>query len=217
MSRTRFEHFFQRVSQALGITSQQELAQILGVNRSAVTQAKHRDAVPDKWLHKLAHDYGLRPQWLATGAGVSGVQSSAGHDTEFFEVPKVAARLCAGGGSFEVDAHIEDYQAFKRQWLMRKGSPEHMVMMDVFGNSMEPEIKEGDSVLVDQQQQAIIAGGIYAVGVEDTVMVKRMEKRPNALVLLSDNTDYAPIVLQGDELDTVRIIGKVVWSCREYR
>lgn len=216
-----FNDFFARTTQALGIVTQQELAQVLGVNRSAITQAKQRNAVPEKWLHKIAHDYGLQPHWLATGAGpekVSNQEASVNVWTEkFYEIPKVSARLCAGGGSFEVDAAIEDYYAFKKQWLQRKGSPENMVLMDVFGNSMEPEIKEGDSVLVDQKQQAIIAGGIYAVGVEDTVMVKRIEKRPNTLALLSDNKDYTPILLQGDELENVRIIGKVVWSCREYR
>ena len=89
--------------------------------------------------------------------------------------------------------------------------------MDVFGDSMEPEIKQGDTVLIDQSQKNFLAGAIYAVGVEDTVMVKRLEKRPSALVLLSDNRAYSPIVLQGDELETVRIIGKIVWICREYR
>ena len=92
-----------------------------------------------------------------------------------------------------------------------------MVLMEVFGNSMEPEIKEGDVVLIDQSRRDILAGGIYAVGVEDTVMVKRVEKMPGALVLRSDNTDYAPITLSGGELDTVRVIGKILWVSREYR
>jgi phage repressor protein C with HTH and peptisase S24 domain len=216
---TKFGPFFQRVSQVLGIASQQELAGILGVNRSAVTQAKQRDTVPDKWLHILSRTYGLQPEWLTTGRGPAKFEHDATDDLgpEFLKVPKVRARLSAGGGSFEVNSRVEDYYAFKRRWLDRKGSPNAMVLMDVFGNSMEPEIKEGDTVLVDQKQSDVIAGGVYAIGVEDTVMVKRIEKRPNTLVLLSDNTDYAPIMLQGDELQTVRVIGKVVWICREYR
>lgn len=222
MNKVPYNAFFERLSRALGIQTQQELASLLGVNRSAITQAKQRNAVPERWILKIARDYGLQSQWLSTGqdpATSDRQQQPLNHTFEgaFIEVPKVKARLCAGGGSFEVEANIEDYYAFKRDWLLRKGSAENMVLMDVFGNSMEPEIKEGDTVLVDQHQQAIIAGGIFAVGVEDTVMVKRIEKRPNALVLLSDNTDYSPVVLQGDELETVRIIGKVVWCCREYR
>jgi hypothetical protein len=54
------------------------------------------------------------------------------------------------------------------------------------------------------------------VGVEDTVLVKRIEKLPGQLVLHSDNTDYSPVRLSGDELMNVRIIGKVLWISREY-
>lgn len=231
-NKTEFSNFFQQVCGALGISSQQELAKVLGVNRSAITQAKQRNTVPDKWLHILARDYALDPSWLAGGPArqlnksAATPYSAAAETTSeperedfdaFCKVPKVSARLCAGGGSFEVDGRIEDYYAFKRNWLQRKGTPGEMVLMDVFGNSMEPEIKEGDTVLLDQLQKSVIAGGVYAVGVEDTVMVKRVEKRPNALALLSDNKDYSPIILQGDELENVRIIGKVVWICREYR
>lgn len=211
-----FDPFYARVAEALGITSQQGLAQALSVNRSAVTQAKRRDSVPEKWLAALARDHDLRPEWLASGQGSPRVH---GPDLgqEFKKVPKVWARLSAGGGSFEVEGNVTDYYAFRWEWLNRRGKPEAMVLMDVVGNSMEPEIKEGDTVLIDQSQQSVFAGSIYAVGVEDTVLVKRVEKRPHALALISDNPDYSDLVLAGDELETVRIIGKLVWSGREYR
>jgi len=92
-----------------------------------------------------------------------------------------------------------------------------MVLMDIFGNSMAPELKDGDTVLVDQSQKGVLAGALYAVGIDDTIMIKRVEKHPNKLVLLSDNTDYSPIFLQNAELETIRIIGKVIWVCREFR
>ena len=92
-----------------------------------------------------------------------------------------------------------------------------MVLMEVVGNSMEPELKEGDMVLIDQAKTDILAGGIYAVGVEETVMVKRVERLPGTLVLHSDNKDYSPVMLSGDELHNVRLIGKIIWSAREFR
>jgi phage repressor protein C with HTH and peptisase S24 domain len=82
---------------------------------------------------------------------------------------------------------------------------------------MEPEIKDGDTVLIDESQKDILAGAVYAVGVDDTIMVKRLEKHPNKLVLHSDNREYAPIYLQGDEINSIRIIGKVIWICRDFR
>jgi len=60
-----------------------------------------------------------------------------------------------------------------------------------------------------------LAGAIYAAGLEDTIMVKRVEKRPNKLVLISENSNYQDIVFEGEEMNSVRIIGKVIWICRE--
>jgi len=99
--------------------------------------------------------------------------------------------------------------------LRTKGAINKMVLMDISGNSMEPEMKNGDTILIDESQKDILAGAIYAIGVDDTIMVKRLEKHPNKLVLISDNNDYSPIYLQGDEINSARIIGRVIWICRE--
>jgi len=210
----QFVEFLQRVFAATGIESQMELAAALGINRSAITQARKKGAVPDRWILGLYRKFGLNPDWLENGTGSIFLRNGPDEDA-FTYVPKVQARLCAGGGSFEVDEQVEGYYSFRKAWLTGKGSANNMVLLDVFGNSMEPELKDGDTVLVDQSRTNIIAGAVYAVGIDDTIMVKRIEKHPNSLVLLSDNTRYAPISLERGEMGGVRILGKVIWSCRE--
>jgi phage repressor protein C with HTH and peptisase S24 domain len=212
-----FTIFFERASEALGITNLAELAEILKVNRSSITQARKKDSVPANWLLELFRRHGLNPDWLEGGSGPKRLRPDDDGEALFFPIPKVQARLCAGGGSFQVGSRIEGYYSFQKKWLALKGAANHMVLMDVFGNSMTPEIKAGDTVLIDQSQKDIFAGTIYAVGIEDTIMVKRVEKHPRKLVLLSDNKEYSPIFLSDDEIGSVRIIGKVIWICRELR
>jgi phage repressor protein C with HTH and peptisase S24 domain len=212
-----FDSFLQRTFEATGAASQNELASILRINRSAITQARNKDSIPAKWLLKLYRQYGLNPDWLETGEGRTFLKQADAVESEFKNIPKVKARLCAGGGSFEVGSEIEGYYAFRKEWLGSKGNSDKMVLMDIFGNSMQPELRDGDTVLVDESQKDILSGAMYAVGVEDTIMVKRVEKHPNRLVLLSDNRDYSPIYLQFEELGGIRIIGKVIWVCREFR
>lgn len=212
-----FDSFLKRAFEATGAGSQNELAAILKINRSAITQARNKDSVPAKWLLKLYRKYGLNPDWLEIGEGRVFLKQADAVESEFKNIPKVKARLSAGGGSFEVGSEIEGYYAFRKEWLGSKGNSDKMVLMDIFGNSMQPELRDGDTVLVDESQKDILSGAMYAVGVEDTIMVKRVEKHPNRLVLLSDNRDYSPIYLQFEELDSIRIIGKVIWVCREFR
>lgn len=134
-------------------------------------------------------------------------------------IPKVQARLSAGTGSLEVDADVEGFFAFRSSWIRKKGCPSKMVLMTVSGDSMSPTIENGDMVLINQGLKDVIAGGIYAVGVDESILVKRLDKKPGKIVLISDNREaYAPMELNlADETvqDSLRIIGRVLWWCRE--
>lgn len=133
-------------------------------------------------------------------------------------VPKVMARLAAGTGSLETEGKVIGYYAFKLDFLRRKGRPKEMVLMEVAGDSMEPDVWNGDTVLIDESQREIIAGAMFAVGIENEVFVKYLLRVPGKLILQSRNERYAPIEvdMNGDIVGTVRVIGRVVWSCREY-
>ncbi len=213
----KIDTLIRRILDVTGISSQSELARELEINRSGITHARNKNRIPDKWIIKLYRRFGLNPRWIETGVGNAFINKELTTDTAFKYIPRVAARLSAGTGSFDCGEAVIDYLSFPSRWLSQKGSAASMVAMDVFGQSMEPVIREGDTVLIDQSQKHVLAGAIYAVGIEDTILVKRLEKHPDKLVLCSDNTSYDPIYLAREEMEKIRIIGKVIWSCREYR
>jgi len=214
MPSERFDAFIKRLREATIITSQASLAKTLSISRAAITQAKKNDSIPIKWITELSRLFNVNPEWLEKGTGSKVLSQNIYHEI-FLQVPKVKASLSAGGGSFETEPEIEEFYSFRKDWLSKKGKARAMVLMDIFGNSMEPELKEGDTVLIDQSQKAVLAGAIYAVGFDDTIFVKRLEKRPKELVLLSENERYPMMRFRDDEMDNVRIIGKVIWVCRE--
>lgn len=218
MAENKVDVLINRIMNATGISSQSELARELGINRSGITHARNKNHIPDNWIIKLFRRFKVNPEWVETGNGPVFYDQKQNEDCSGFRrIPKVAARLSAGTGSFECDQNISQFLSFSSSWLSRKGSAAAMVAMEVFGRSMEPLIREGDTVLIDQSQTRIMAGAIYAVGVDDTILVKRLEKHPDALVLCSDNKDFSPIHLDSHALEKVRILGRVIWSCREYR
>ena len=149
------------------------------------------------------------PKWMAPGAAP---------EMGYTLVPYVRARLAAGTGSLETEGEVIGLYAFKTDFLHRKGRAKHMVLMDVVGDSMEPEVKNGDTVLIDESQNEIIAGGLFAVGIEQEVFVKYLDRIPGKLVLRSENPKYTPIEVDMNShlAEPVRIIGRVVWGCREY-
>lgn len=214
MPSERFETFMKRLREATAIISQANLAKTLSISRAAITQAKRNDSIPIKWITELSRLHNVNPDWLEKGSGPKILSQNNFHEI-FQQVPKVKAMLSAGGGSFETEPKIEEFYSFRKDWLSRKGQPKDMVLMDIFGNSMEPELKDGDTVLIDQSQKAVLAGAIYAVGLADAIVVKRLEKRPKELVLISENERYPMMRFRDEEMNSVRIIGKVIWVCRE--
>lgn len=217
MTENKIDELIKRIMDATGIHSQADLAKELGINRSGITHARNKNRIPDNWIVRLYRRYRLNPQWIESGTGKVFLDSETRGDVLFKQIPKVEARLSAGTGSFECGEKTDTFLSFQASWLARKGNASSMVAMEVFGRSMEPVIREGDTVLIDQSKTRILAGAIYAVGVEDTILVKRLEKLPDKLTLVSENPEFAPIYIGSDDLSKVRILGKVIWSCREYR
>lgn len=52
-------------------------------------------------------------------------------------------------------------------------SKRNIVLMRVTGISMEPTIKSGDTVLIDIGRRKVKEGEIYALRVQDNVIIKR--------------------------------------------
>jgi phage repressor protein C with HTH and peptisase S24 domain len=206
-----FDDFFQRVTRIAGLSTQKDLARLLGIDPAAITLAKRR-GVPKVWVLTLADKFGVNPEWLRTGLG----PERGRDDTVVALVPKVSARACAGGGSWDVGEAVIDALPFDRAWLARKGNPGRMVAMDVIGDSMSPEIEPGDTILIDQAQNQVADNRIFVIGLGETVQVKRVQVRPGLVILFSTNQRYAPVTLQGDEIETLRVVGRVVWSSRDY-
>ena len=135
--------------------------------------------------------------------------------SEFDLVPLAEAHLSAGGGAFVLTEKFKGYYAFRKEWLRRvTTSPRHAILMSVRGESMAPTISENDVVLLDTGRRRIFPGKIYAIGINDTIMIKRLEPLLRGTIrVISDNrTEYPPYEAQIRDL---KVIGQVIWYARE--
>ena len=218
-----FNEFMQKAARVTGCPTQMGLADLLEVSRSAVTQAKNRDMVPEKWLLVLARKFALPPDWFerdysftSRSRGQADEDRRTETDQELIMIPKVSAILCAGGGSLETEAEVVEYIPLPLRQARIFGTPSHLIFMDVAGDSMEPGIRHGDTLLIDQSVREAAPSFIMAVGHEENIYIKRLKKdRDGGLTLVSDNPLYRPVRLAGDELDSFRVIGKAVRLFRD--
>jgi phage repressor protein C with HTH and peptisase S24 domain len=88
-----------------------------------------------------------------------------------------------------------------------------MVLIKVSGDSMEPTLLNGDLVLVDRGRDYLDPqGGVYAIALDDVIMIKRVQPTGDRVRIISDNKMYEPFEVKADQ---VRVNGKVIWFARE--
>lgn len=193
-------------------SSAAEIARAVGVSEQAVSEAKKRKANPAKWHIPLILTRGINPVWLETGRGLP---IAPRDDAVYLDVPRVQARLSAGTGSLMNDGEVVGFYKFRLDWLTRVArDPNKLVLMTAQGDSMEPVIPDKSMVLVDQGNQELVTGKTFAVGVDEEIMVKRIEKQPGVVVLKSWNPAYSdmPIDMNDEsKCSSFRVIGRVVW------
>ena len=62
-----FEEAMERIKKATGARTQVQLAEVLEVRQSSISDAKRRCSVPADWFLKLYRSHGLNPNWLSDG------------------------------------------------------------------------------------------------------------------------------------------------------
>jgi len=84
------------------------------------------------------------------------------------------------------------------------------------GNSMTPEIQDGDMILIEHYNgEQIIDNSIYLFMYENEIFIKRLSKNINEIIITSDNKNYPQIILKNDEINRLSIIGKVFGFSRK--
>lgn len=134
---------------------------------------------------------------------------------EYIMVPKVSA-VAGAGASLQTEGRVTGLYAFRREFFEReKISTKNPAMMLVEGDSMEPFIRQGDTILIDQTENTLRNNEIFVARIDEELMVKRAIKIPRGWRLCSLNPERPDIdILDGDESIDFQVYGRVRWFGR---
>ncbi|OTG60370.1 hypothetical protein B9T36_07045 [Acinetobacter sp. ANC 4204] len=127
--------------------------------------------------------------------------------------------VSAGDGAVACNEEKPKYcLAFRKDWLKSRGLKENdLYVVFARGDSMEPTISDGDSLLVNTAEKEPQDGHIYVIRSCDLLWVKRIQRLlDGSLLLISDNKIYPPMPLKLNEASDIEIIGKVVNSSKNF-
>ena len=90
METEKEEDAFARLRRVTGCRTQTELAKLLDIRQSSISDAKRRGAVPPEWLLKLLRLTWTNPDWILTGLGPEKLSpASEGSSTKVLYVATV--------------------------------------------------------------------------------------------------------------------------------
>jgi phage repressor protein C with HTH and peptisase S24 domain len=169
----------------------------------------------------LAEATGVSLKWLLSGED----DDTNGANAEIVSLRRPDSAAAVGipllnvvgsAGHGVENGHVEELArlSFDASQLKRLGvRPEAAHFIIARGDSMEPTIQDGATVLIDASRTRVRDDGIYAIVVDGDVRLKRVQKKATgAIELISDNPRYMSETLSGDEVDRLMVAGKVFWS-----
>jgi hypothetical protein len=217
-----FEDAYARIQAATRARTQTEIASILGIKQSSISDAKKKNTIPDGWLVTLYRMFALEPDWILYGqmppsrreGGIvfSGVRESAGaYASPPSRVTVFAmARTDPENGSWirEGQETIPLIESLNRPNLL-------VVKMDT--SSMEPIIRRNAYVGLDCDDTRLRSGEIYALDVPgEGLVIKRVirDLEKQRLTLLAENPAHQQLSLPLEN-PGVTALGRAVWVIQE--
>ena len=118
----------------------------------------------------------------------------------------------AGGGAADFDETVTGRLWFRRDWLERRAlDPTQCCVIGVMGESMEPTLPDGCSILIDRSSRRPRDKRIYAIRASEGLVVKRANKAVGGrLLMTSDNPTWISAPWPAD----AEIVGEVRWMAR---
>ena len=170
------------------------------------------DPTPSRELAKELADTTTRVRDLEAQRAYDAREDDGG---DYVGVSELAG--AAGGGAVVDDERITGRVKFRREWLARHGlAAGDCRVIQVLGESMEPTLVDGCSILVNQASRQRRVSRIFVVRTEDGLVVKRAGKdRADRWQLVSDSPNKRawPTVPWPDDAP---VIGEVKWAARTF-
>lgn len=209
-----------------------ELSEMLGGRKAAAEIANvalstfHRwlsgDSMPSiEGLVRLSDAAGVQLLWLSTGRGCKKVISGNIPDMEkedalsekYSFIPLYDARVSAGCGAWNENSKVLTNISFTRYSLRRQGlTPDALSAIRITGDSMEPVLNDGDTVVVDHTRTSIEGEGIYVLLLDGHLYAKRLQRTWDGIAIISENSSYERLFVPKDQANQLIVVGKAVWA-----
>ena len=205
-----FQNILKSLRSSRGLT-QDELAKQLKISRSTIGMYEKGARQPDfETLELIADYFNVDTDYLL---GRTTKTTYIPHTTRKGVIINVLGRVAAGIPINAIEDIIDNEEITEE--LAQTGT---FFGLKIKGDSMTPNICDGDIVIVRQQDDAESGDIVIATINGEEATCKRLRKYHQGIELISNNPSYDPFEFSNEEIlnKPVKIIGKVVELRRKF-
>lgn len=140
----------------------------------------------------------------------------AGQQLDYEVIPT----LCGGangpdsGASGPLQIDRAGDVALTYEWLQRHlgHTTGQLASVRVMGDSMQPTLLDGDTIVIDRGVRELSVDAIYVVHMLGQRLVKRVQRKfDGSVVIISDNTAYERETVPRARVGEIEVLGRMVW------
>ncbi|GKQ44401.1 S24 family peptidase [Pseudomonas syringae pv. actinidifoliorum] len=211
------------------------ISTLCGVSYEAVRQwfAEDTGNIKNDNLLALARGLDTTVDWLLDGIGepprrnamnnvVQGDFPRHRRDDEI-DIPQYDVVASMGPGQVRPKEYIETVRniTVRTEYLREQGitytTGDNLSVITGFGESMGATFSSGDPLIVDQGVNEVVVDGVYVFTLDGMLYIKRLQRLPKMLRMISDNETFPPYDIKGVELETIVIHARVLlaWNAKK--
>ncbi len=226
-----FQEVYDRVLFATNTKTQAELAELLEIRQSSISDAKKRGTIPSEWYIKLFERLGLNPDWIKKGIGPMYLRTEEGYiprelPNDVHEPPAYYGEPISKSSLSTVYSMCCIYEASKNPDLQAIGKialPQPYAGSDILVFRTEsdiflPIIRRDTYLGINIRLTHPSSGEIYAVFMpHEGLTLKRLflDTKKNGFYLRTDQQTTSEEFLPADKYPN-RILGRLAWVLQTY-
>ncbi|GGL61678.1 transcriptional regulator [Pseudomonas brenneri] len=209
--------------------SEGELGRRSGVNQPTIHRIITGDSKNPRQdnVEKIAKALGVTSDWLWRGDREKGTNvvsaNFANRAKGEIDIPQYDVVGSMGPGQVAPGDYIETIKniTVRTEYLREQGvhysRVENLAVITGFGESMEITFTSGDPLIIDKGVNEVLVDGVYLFSLDDVLYIKRLQRLPRMIRMISDNDAFPPYDIKGSELELLRVHARVLlaWNSKK--
>ncbi|MCG3675619.1 helix-turn-helix transcriptional regulator [Aliarcobacter butzleri] len=172
-----------------GERNNREISEKYKITQQSVGQLKRKKAI-NETISFICEAEKINLNWIQTGKGEMFISEDIVKNSDNYSIDLLNVRAGAGEGIYNYVIETVDTISLDKSFFRTPINTNKVKGICVDGDSMEPTLRDGDYVLIDENIN-FGTNGIYAIQYGGQILIKRLQfKMDGTIIIISDNTKY---------------------------